>query len=246
MFSRVRLASAAIVCLLASASAAFAQQPDSLTRTRPGDRPSRGAIGFQLGGSYIATGGDYAKGAQPRFSLAGSYRYVASRRWRWQVSPYFTWNSYGTGTALPQVDPGFPADRVKDAVLTQVVGGNGQLQLTGGAGAWRWHLGAGPALYRVVVQNHRKVLKDNISEDLHKGLYLGATAEYGIEHFLHTLNNTSLEWTLACHTAFARDDQRFPAGFNDSPGLVELRFGGHYYFDFKAPRKTGGLPARRR
>ena len=134
------------------------------------------------------------------------------------MSPYFAWNSYRTGSVLPMIDPGFPSDRVKDAVLTQIVGGNGQLQLVGGRGGWRWHLGAGPAIYRVVVQNHRKVLKDPVSKDLHQGTYLGATAEYGMEHFLHSLTNSSLEWTVAYQTAFAKRRRALPLGIQRRTG----------------------------
>jgi len=242
MFRRVRLASAAALVLLACASAGYAQQPDSLTALHSGARPGRGAIGGQFGSSWILSGGDYATGAQPRLSFEGSFRYVISPHWRWQVSPYFTWNAYRTGTALNQVDPNFPTDVNKDYVLTQMVGGNGQIQVVRGKANWNWHLGAGPALYRVVVQNHRKVLKDDQTYRLHKGAYLGATAEIGVERFLRSLDNTSLEWTLAYQTAFAQRNDQFGSGFNGTPGAVELRFGGHYYFDFKTPTTKAVLP----
>jgi hypothetical protein len=177
-------------------------------------------------------------------SVQGSYRYLLSDRWRWQVSPYFAWNSYRTGTDLGLVDENFPGETARDFLLTQVVGANAQIQRTVTKSNWTWHVGAGPAMYRVVVQNHRKVLKDPASKDLHQGVYLGATVEYGIERFMKSLPNTSLEWTAAYHTAFAKSDAKFPSGFNGSPGLFEIRFGGHYYFDFKAPKKPGGIPAR--
>ena len=242
MFTRVRLASVVCLLSLASVSVSFAQQPDSTTSARSGARPERGSIGAQLGSSYILTGGDYAKGSQPRASFVGCFGYVISPRWRWQVSPYFTWNAYRTGTALPYTDPYFLPEEVKtkDAVLTQLVGANGQIQRTGTRANWTWHVGAGPAIYRVVVQDRRIVLKDPATRKLHQGTYLGATVEYGIERFLRSLPNTSLEWTVAYQTAFAKDNTSFPSGFNASPGALEIRFGAHYYYDFKTPKKPGG------
>jgi hypothetical protein len=222
-----------------SASVSFAQQSDSTLSGRPAARPGRGAVGGEIGGSWILAGDDYAKHAQPRLSFLGSFRYVISPHWRWQVSPYFTWAAYRTGTPLPFVDGRFPEDTTRDNVLTQVAGGNGQLQLMGGSKKWIWHLGGGPALYRVVVQNRRRVLMDPHTERLHQGTYLGATAEWGIEHFLGSLPNTSLEWTVAYQSAFARRDAQFIEGFNGTPQAVEFRFGGHYYYDFKADKKTG-------
>ena len=246
MFTRVRLASVTCLLLLAGVTMSFAQQPDSTASARSGARPGRGSIGSQIGSSYIFSGQDYSKGSQPRATFTGSFGYVISSGWRWQVSPYFTWNAYRTGTALPFNDRYFLPEVVstKDAVLTQIVGGNGQLQRTGGKANWVWHVGAGPAIYRVVVQDRRIVLKDPVTKSLHQGTYLGATAEYGIERFMRSLPNTSLEWTVAYQTAFAKSDSRFPSGFNGSPGAFEIRFGGHYYYDFKAPKKPGGTPAR--
>jgi hypothetical protein len=229
--------------LLASVTVSFAQQPDSTASARSGARPGRGSIGSQIGSSYIFSGQDYSKGAQPRMTFTGSFGYVISSGWRWQVSPYFTWNAYRTGTALPFTDP-YLGYSTKDAVLTQIVGANGQFQRTGTRANWVWHVGAGPAIYRVVVQDHRIVLQDPVSHSLHKGTYLGATAEYGIERFMRSLPNTSLEWTVAYQTAFAKSNSRFPSGFNGTPGAFEIRFGGHYYYDFKAPKKPGGIPAR--
>jgi hypothetical protein len=243
MFTRVRLAGVTCLLLLASVSVGFAQQPDSTASARSGARPGRGSIGAQIGSSYIFSDGDYSKGAQPRASFTGSFAYVISSGWRWQVSPYFTWNAYRTGTALPFQDP-YLGSTTKDAVLTQIVGGNGQLQRTGGKANWVWHVGAGPAIYRVVVQNRRNVLQDPKSKSLHQGTYVGATAEYGIERFMRSLPNTSLEWTVAYQTAFAKSDSRFPSGFNGTPAAFEIRFGGHYYYDFRTPKKPGGTPAR--
>ena len=245
MITRVRLASAVMLLLLASAAVSFAQAPDS-TAGHSGARPGRGAIGGLVGGSWILAGQDYSDGAQPRFSLTGNFRYVISRRLRWQVSPLFTWSAYSTGTASPFIDPNFPAERTKDAYLTQAVGANGQLQLMGGKSNWNWHLGAGPGVYRVVVQNHRKVLKDPVSKDLHQGAYLAGTVEFGVERFLKVLDNTSLEWTVAYHAILAQRDDQFPSGFNGMPQLAEFRVGGNYYFDFKPGKKPGGRAAPKR
>ncbi len=211
---------------------------------RSGSRAGRGSIGSQLGGAYIVSGGNYRENAEPRFSFAGSFRYVVSPALRWQVNPYFMWNAYKSDFFYRIPDLNYMNGPVQDDLLTQIVGASAQLQRVGGKGAWRWHLGAGPALYRVVLQNHRRVVKDPVSRALHQGTYLGATAEYGAERFLSSQPNVSLEGTLAYQTAFAKDDARFPSGFNGVPGAVEIRFGGNYYFDFKAPKKPGGTPAR--
>jgi hypothetical protein len=245
MITRARLASAAMLLLLASASVSFAQAPDS-SAARSGARPGRGAIGGLVGGSWILAGKDYSDGAQPRFSLAGNFRYVISRRLRWQVTPLFTWSAYRTGSRAPFRDPNFPLERTKDAYLTQLVGATGQLQLMGGKSNWNWHLGAGPGVYRVVIQNHRKVLKDPVTKDLHQGAYLCGTAECGVERFMKSLPNTSLEWTVAYHAVLARRDDQFTSGFNAMPQVAEFRFGGNYYFDFKSGKKPGASPAPKR
>lgn len=244
MFTSVRLAGVVFLLLLASATVCYSQQPDSAKAARSGARPGRGSIGAQLGGAYIVSGEDYAKNAQPRFSFAGSFRYVVSPGWRWQVSPYYAWNAYAADLARPINDLNYQGVPIQDVVLTQIVGGNGQIQRSGGSGTMKWHIGAGPAIYRVVVQNHRRVVKDPATRAIHQGTYLGATVEAGFERFLRSQPNVSLEWTAAYQTAFARNDKLFPSGFSSEPGAVEIRFGGHYYFDFKAPKKPGGIPAR--
>lgn len=237
MIRRVRLAGVAVVLLLVSASVVRAQAPDSTSTTakRGGAVPGRGAVGAQAGSSYFFSEGDYSEGAQPRLSFAGHFRYVINNGWQWQVSPYFTWTAYAVGTDAPFTDPNFPTETHKDFHLTQVVGASGQIQKTFGTGRSRWHVGAGPAVYRVVVQNHRKVLRDPVTNKRHQGTYLGATAEIGVERFLKSLDTTSLEWTVAYQGAFAKDDQ-FPSGYNGSVGAVEIRFGAHYYFEFKKPK----------
>lgn len=242
MNSRIRLASVVAFVLLATASVSQAQQADSVATKGP--RPGRGGIGGQFGSSYIVSGGEFSDGAQPRFSFIGHFRYVISRHWGWQVSPYFTWNGYVSHANAPFVDLNFPAGGVsKQFYLTQLVGGAGQLQYYGGAGRTRWHLGAGPAIYRVVIQNHRKVVKDPVTLELHSTTHLGATAELGVERFLKKLPNTSIEVTAAWQTAFSKDDTKWVSGWNDAPMFAELRLGGNYYYDFrraKAPATVRG------
>jgi hypothetical protein len=243
MITRVRLASVAFVLLLVSASVSFAQQSDSTTTPRTGKLAHRGAIGGQVGASYMYGGGDFSRGAQPRFSFNGSFRYVSSPHWGWQVNPYFTWASYKSGYTSHIPRPGHPSDSSTVNYLTQIAGANAQLLYVRTKGTWTWHLGAGPAVYRVVLQNHRKVVKDPETFRHHQGTYLGATAEWGTEHFLRSLPNTSLEWTVGWHAAFAKRDDQFPRGYSDSPQVVEFRFGGHYYFDLVPGKKPGATPA---
>jgi len=187
--------------------------------------------------------GDYSEGTQPRFSFAGHFRYVVNPSWGWQVSPYFTWNGYVSHADAPFVDVNFPNEGVsKQFYLTQVLGVSTQLQWFHGKGRHRWHLGAGPTVYRVVVQNHRKVVEDPFSRELHRGVHLGANAEFGSEYFLKRLPNTSIEWTVAWQAAFAKSDNRFPSGWNGNPMLAEVRLGAHYYYEFRKPKPKRTLP----
>lgn len=243
MISRARGAGFVLVAMLLAAPACFAAEADSAAaKPRSGHLPGRGAVGFQMGGGSFVSGGDYKAGAQiARLAFAGHYRYVISRGLRWQISPYMTWAAYEPSEPVPFADPNFPADLTKDQHLTILAGGSGQLQWVTGNDPWRWHVGAGPALYRVWVQNRRKVLKDPETFRLHQGLYLGATAEVGVERFLKSLPNTSLEFTVGGHMALARRDEQFPRGYNDSPIVVDARFGAHYYYDFK--RKKPDTPS---
>jgi len=244
MTIRVRLACVAVAVLLCAPPASFAQQADSTAApARSGALPGRGSVGAQVGGSWFVGSKDYADGAQPRFSFAGHFGYVISPHWRWQVSPYFTWAAYRVGLSAPFPDPIFAGRTIKDFYLTQMVGASAQLQWTHRTKARSvWHIGAGPALYRVVVQDSRKVIQDPVTDRLHQGQYLGATAEWGIEHFLTNLPNTSLEWTGAYQTAFAKRDDQFPSGWNGMVSAFEVRFGAHYYYDMRKSTKPGGSP----
>lgn len=239
MNSRSRLASVVALVLLATASVSHAQKADSVATQGP--LPGRGGIGGQVGSSYILSDGDYSDGAQPRLSLAGHFRYVINKRWGWQASPYFTWNGYVSRVNAPFTDLNFPSQGTsKQFYLTQVLGVAGQIQFYGGTGRQRWHIGAGPSVYRVVIQNHRKVVEDPVSHELHSATHLGASAEFGIERFLKKLPNTSLELTLAGHTAFAQDDVKWVSGWNGSPTLAEVRLGGNYYYDFRRGKTAKG------
>ncbi len=239
MNSRFRLASVVALVFLATASVSHAQTADSVATKGP--LPGRGGIGGQVGSSYILSDGDYSDGAQPRMSFTGQFRYVIGKHWGWQVSPYFTWNGYVSHVQAPFVDINFPTQgSSKQFYLTQIVGANGQLQYFGGHGRQRWHLGAGPAIYRVVIQNHRKVIEDPVTHELHSTTHLGATAEFGIERFVKKLPNTSLELTLAGHMAFAKDDTKWASGWNGTPTVAEIRLGGNYYYDFRRGKTAKG------
>jgi hypothetical protein len=240
MNSRFRLASVVALVILATASVSHAQTADSVATQGP--LPGRGGIGGQVGSSYILSDGDYSEGAQPRLSFIGHFRYVIDKHWGWQVSPYFTWNGYVSSKDAPFVDLNFPnGGTSKQHYLTQVLGVATQIQYYGGKGRSRWHLGAGPSVYRVVIQNHRKVVEDPVSHELHSAMHIGASAELGFERFLKKLPNTSLELTFAGHTAFAKDDTKWVSGWNGSPMLAEVRFGGNYYYDFRRGKTAKGV-----
>jgi hypothetical protein len=241
MIRRVRRASALGLLLLGLASTGFAADADS-TAAPIGLKAGRGALGGQIGGSFFAADDDYSAGAQPRLAFAGHFRYVMSPGTRWQVSPSYSWAAYANDEDLPFPDPNFPADTKKDQVLAQVAGASIQIQKVWGSGRSRWHLGAGPGIYRVWVQNRRKVLKDPVSKELHRRLHLGASAELGWERWLKALPNTSIEVTGAVQTAFAKDDDKYPSGFNGNPMVAELRVGAHYYYEFRK-KKPDDKPA---
>ncbi len=241
MYSRFRVASVVALTLLATAGVSHAQQADSVATK--GALPGRGGIGGQIGGTYMFADGDYSEGSQPRLSFTGHFRYVINKRWGWQFSPSFTWNGYVSHADAPFVDLNFPNEGVsKQFYLTQVLGVSSQLQWYAGSGRSRWHLGAGPAVYRVVVQNHRKVVEDPFTHELHDGMHMGAVGELGVEHFLKRLPNTSLELTASWQAAFAKSNGRWQTGWNGNPMLAELRFGGHYYYDFRKPKPKSTKP----
>jgi hypothetical protein len=239
MIPRIRCVSIALLALLAAAPACLADDVFGVT-------PGKGGIGGGLGGGWVISEKDYSSGAQPRFSFAGQLRYVASHHWRWQVSPGFTWAAYSVGSKAPFRDPQFPADSTKDQYLTSVVPISAQIQFLKASRSWLYHLGVGPGLYRVWIQNRRKVLRDPVTNDLHRGLYPGLTVELGGEDFLKTLTTTSIEATATYHLVFAERNDQFPSGFNSKLSAVELRLGINYYFDLTHPKSNqpAGVPAK--
>jgi hypothetical protein len=241
MNSRFRRAGVVALVLLAAASVSHAQSADSVATKGP--VPGRGGIGGQIGSSWIFGGGDYAEGSQPRLTLMGHFRYQASTHWGWQVSPYFSWNGYTASANAPFEDLNFPGEGTsKEFYLTQLIGADSQLQWFNRGGRSRWHLGVGPSIYRVVIENHRKVLKDPISLELHSGTHMGGSAEFGYEKFMKKLPNTSIELTAAWHMAFAKSDVRWQSGWNDNPMSVEGRVGAHYYYDFRKSKPKSTKP----
>jgi hypothetical protein len=241
MHTRFRVASVVALALLVATGTARAQQADSVATKGP--LPGRGGLGGQVGSTYFFGEGDYSDGAQPRLSFSGHFRYVIGRSWGWQVSPTFTWSGYVSHADAPFVDPNFPTGGLsKEKYLTQVLGVASQIQWYSGTGRQRWHLGLGPAIYRVVVQNRRKVVEDPVSRELHRGMHMGAVAELGFERFLKRLPNTSLEVTAGAQAAFAKSDNRWTSGWNGNPMLAELRVGAHYYYDFRKPKPKSTKP----
>ena len=251
MNSRVRWVGIAVLALLTVASACLAAEPapDSaagggLTRTAVvtmadtrGDHPGYGGVGGQIGAGKIVSAGDYSEFAQPRFSFAATWRYTFAKSWRWQVSPGFFWSAYAKkSNPAPFTDINFPADPYKDRYLTLVTPVSTELQWVH-HGRLTWHVGAGPGLYRVWVENHRKVVSDPVTFRPHRGVYPGGTAEIGVEQFSKTLTTTSVEITLDGHYVAAKRDQQFPSGFNDSLMGIGLRVGVNYYFNLRAQPK---------
>jgi hypothetical protein len=242
MTQRFGWVSLAALVLLTVASTCLAADGE------PAYKAGKGGIGGQIGGSYFGFDrmfggdwfGDYSDGAMPRAGFAAQFRYVQSRHWRWQVSPGFTWSAYKTGTDLPFTDVNAPADRVKDRVLTLVVPITAQMQYVMRRGQWFYHAGVGPGLYRVWIENHRKVLRDPETLRLHRGLYAGGTFELGVERFLKSITTTSIEASWSNHLVFTQRDDQFPSGFNSNLMAMEWRLGVNYYFD-PLRQKTAGI-----
>ena len=147
MIPRVRWVSIAGFALLTAASVC----PVS---AEPNYAPGKGGIGGLMGGSTfrldrtLGSGwfGDYSDGAQARFSFNGNFRYVISRKLRWQVSPGFTWTAYSNQDTAFQ-DLNFPTERTKDKNLTLLMPATVQLQYTLRRGSWIYHAGAGPGRF---------------------------------------------------------------------------------------------------
>ncbi len=219
-----------------------------------GDQPMFGGLGGQLGFGDFPSGGvgqgnapsagDYSRYAQPRMSFAAKLRYTFAPSWRWQVSPGFMWASYSKrSNPAPFKDLNFPTDTTKDNYLSLMLPISTQVQWVARGHALVWHVGLGPGLYRVWVENHRKVVRDPVTLRLHRGMYFGATAEIGVEHFFKALPTVSFESTLDLNYVAAKRDKQFPSGFNATVTAVGLRVGANYYFNLRpAPKKTDSLP----
>jgi len=238
MIPRVRTAGIALLAVLAVA-------PPCLAAV--GMAPGRGAIGGQLGGSLFWADGDYSKGAKPRMAFSGHFRYVLNNHLRWQVSPGFTWAGYSASLPIPVPDGNYPGDLTKKTNLTLLLPMTFEVQWLMHTKKWHYHLGAGPGIYRLWIENHRIPLSDPKSFARHQGLYAGVTGELGVERFVRQLPSTSVEACVATHCVFARRDAQFPSGYNSSVGVTEIRIGANYYFDMgRLRRQTTELPPARR
>jgi hypothetical protein len=243
MISRVRRVSVAVVAALTTAAACYAAEP--------GGGPGQGGIGGQLGASTFRFDGwwgsnwfgDYSAGSQSRPVFHGHWRYQMNSHFRWEVAPGYTWAGYKGSTPMPFTDPRFPEDKTKGEMLTQFLSVSAELQYVLRHKQWLYYGGVGPGVYRVWVENRREVIKDPLTFNKHRGVYPGGSATFGVEHFLKSLPNTSLEGAMAGHLAFAQRDDQFPSGFNSNVMVVELRVGGNYYFT-PGPRKAPAAPAK--
>lgn len=244
MIPRFRCVSVALPALLTVATACFAAEPGYVAH--------KGGVGGGIGYSRFVEDADYSQDAAGRFSFSGSFRYVMSKRLRWQVSPGFTWSAYRGGSIAPYLDPRFPSDVTltgapkKEETLTLLVPVSAQLQLTMRRGWWLYHFGAGPGVYRVWVENHREVLQDPVSKNHHRGLYPGVAAELGAERFLRGLTTTSVEGVVTGHLIFAERDDQFPSGYNSNLLPIDVRLCVNYYFDMMRRKKSiePGVPPK--
>jgi hypothetical protein len=220
--------------------------PASTTPAEPrrGDRPGYGGVGGQFGVGDVRAAGDYSEFSQVRMSFSANWRYTFANSWRWQVSPGFVWTGYAkTSNPAPFKDLNFPTDPYKDDYLTLILPMSFQIQWLHRGRSLTWHVGAGPGAYRVWVENHRKVVRDPVTLDLHRGTYFGGSAEVGMEHFFKGLEATSFEVTLDAHYVNAKRDDQFPSGFNDHVVAMGLRMGANYYFNLKGQaKKSAALP----
>jgi hypothetical protein len=241
MIPRIRWVSFAVLALLAIASACLAAEGE------PAYKPGQGGVGGQIGGSYFGVDrafqadwfGDYSKWAMPRLSFASQFRYVRSRHWRWQVSPGLTWTAYKTGTDIPFIDLNSRNDRVKDNMLVLLLPVTAQVQYVVKRGQWLYHAGAGPGVYRVWVENRRRVYQDPKTFRLHRGLYPGGSFQFGAERFLRSITTTSVELSCVNHLVLAQRPEQFKSGYNSNLMATELRLGVNYYFDPLRQKKRG-------
>jgi hypothetical protein len=227
MIPHVRSAGMALLAVLAFAPSCLAAG---------GMGPGRGAIGGQLGGSLFWADGDYSEGAKARLAFSGHYRYVVNNRFRWQVGPGFTWTGYSGSVAMPVPDGHFPQDVSKRTNLTLLLPVSFQLQYLAHTKKWHYHVGAGPGVYRVWIENRRILLLDPVTFEKHQRLHPGVTGEVGVERFLRQLPSTSVEACVTTHWVFADGDGKYPTGYNNFLAATEVRVGANYYFDMSRLR----------
>ncbi len=256
MIPRTLWSSIAAAALLTAASTCLAQDapapPATPAATPPavtapsamGAVPGTGSMGGMTGASMFYAADDYSAGAQPRMAFSAAFRYTMKPWLRWQVSPGFAWAAYTNTEPVPFIDPAYPTDTTKDRYLTLLLPVSAQVQLLAHRGQWLYHLGAGPGVYRVWLENHRKVVKDPVSLRYHRGLYPGATVELGAERYLRSLPSVSVEFATTSHYVLATKDEDFPSGYNSAVGVVELRVGVNYHFNLaNKPKKASADPS---
>lgn len=239
MISRLLTVGVASLALFLSGSVGHAQEsaePDS------GATPGRAAIGAAFGASQFVADADYSEGAQPRIVSSGRFRYVVNNWLRLQFEIGHTWTAYANDEPAPFSDLNFPADSLKNEYLVQVVPLEMQFQVLRRGPKWIYHAGIGPGLYRVWVENRRKVLKDPVTFDLHRGLYWGVGGQIGAERFFTSLPSTSFELGVAGQWVFADREEQFPSGYNSFLATVEATVGVNYYFNLPTTKPKTALP----
>lgn len=237
MMSRVCRVSVALLASLTLARVCMAAEPYAAT--------GKGGIGGQIGFSSFKIDrvlgsewfDDYSSAAGARLAFHAHWRYQVTPWLRWQIGTGFTWAGYKEKAVAPLTDPNFPRETTKENYLTLLVPSTAQLHYVLRRGPWIYYGGAGPGVYRVWIENHRKVLKDPVTLRLHRGLYPGGSAEFGVERYFKALPSTSLELAVAGHLALAQRPEQFPSGFESNVMAVEVRFGGNYSFT-PGPRKA--------
>jgi hypothetical protein len=248
MNRRLVRVSVAVAAVLTAASACLAQEltppPAPAPAAKPavvmGAVPRTGSIGGMFGASAFYASGDYVKGAQPRMAFNASFRYTVTPWLRWQFSPGFAWAAYSHDEPAPFIDPAYPDQKDKEDHLTLVLPVTFQLHLLKPSGQWLYHVGGGPGLYRVWLENHRKVVKDPVTLEIHRQVYPGFSVEVGAAKYLKSLPAVSVEGAVTSHYVFSEDKKMFPSGYNTAVGVVEVRVGANYHFSLVAkPKKTG-------
>src|SRR5262245_18339059 len=162
-----------VVAMLLTFPCLGAHAATDSTAVRGGSSPGRGGVGGVLGGTLFVSSEDFSTGALPRFSFDGHWRYQMNTRVRIQVGVAFTWAAYSKDELTPFTDPAFSSETDKEGYLAHLLPVIAHAQWTFGKRPWGYYNGAGPGLYRVMVQHERKVLRDPdpTSLLLHRVLY---------------------------------------------------------------------------